>query len=76
MSKRRIDEKRLREIQMRAGNGRGPGSRFGGLKEKPKDLKRTVSQLLKYISHSKKLLICLVIVVICSTLCTLSTNYL
>ena len=74
MSKRRIDEKRLREIQMRAGNGRGPGSRFGGLKEKPKDLKRTVSQLLKYISHSKKLLICLVIVVICSTLCTLSTN--
>jgi ATP-binding cassette subfamily B protein len=74
MSKRRIDEKRLREIQMRAGNGRGPGSRFGGLKEKPKDLKRTVKQLLKYISHSKKLLICLVIVVICSTICTLSTN--
>lgn len=74
MSKRRIDEKRLREIQMKAGNGRGPGSRFGGLKEKPKDIKRTIKELLKYISHSKKLLIGLVIIVICSTLCTLSTN--
>ena len=32
MSKRRLDEKKLREIQMRNGN-RGPGGRFGGLKE-------------------------------------------
>ena len=40
MSKRRFDEKKLREIQMRNGN-KGPGGRFGGLKEKPKDIKKT-----------------------------------
>ena len=64
MAKRKLDEKRLRELQMRQGNGRGPGSRFGGLKEKPKDLKKTLKQLMKYIGYSKKLLIGLIIVVI------------
>ena len=61
MSKRRLDEKKLREIQMRNGN-RGPGGRFGGLKEKPKDIKKTLKQLMKYIGYSKKLLIGLIIV--------------
>ena len=74
MAKRQLDEKRLRELQMRQGNGRGPGSRFGGLKEKPKDLKKTMKQLMKYIGYSKKLLIGLIIVVVLSTACTLSTN--
>ena len=73
MSKRRLDEKKLREIQMRNGN-RGPGGRFGGLKEKPKDIKKTLKQLMKYIGYSKKLLIGLIIVVILSTACTLMTN--
>lgn len=74
MAKRRIDEKRLRELQMKQGNGKGPGSRFGGLKEKPKDIKKTLKQLMKYIGYSKKLLIGLIIVVILSTACTLATN--
>ena len=73
MSKRRLDEKKLREIQMRNGN-KGPGGRFGGLKEKPKDIKKTLKQLMKYIGYSKKLLIGLIIVVILSTACTLMTN--
>lgn len=76
MSKRKLDENRLREMQMKAGNGRGPGSRFGGLKEKPKNLKKTFKQLLSYISFSKKLLICLIVIVVFSTICNLSTNLL
>lgn len=76
MSKRKLDENRLREMQMKAGNGRGPGSRFGGLKEKPKNLKKTFKQLLSYISFSKKLLICLIVIVVFSTICNLSTNVL
>ena len=52
---RKLDEKKLREIQMKQGN-KGPGARFGGLKEKPKNLKETFVKLLKYISYSKKLL--------------------
>ncbi len=71
---RKLDEKRLRELQIKQGNGRGPGSRFGGLKEKPKNLKGIVKKLLKYISFSKKLLISLILIVFCSTACTLSTN--
>ena len=70
MARRKIDEKRLRELQMKQGNGRGPGSRFGGLKEKPKDLKKTLKQLMKYIGYSKKLLIGLIIVVILSFGCS------
>lgn len=74
MARRQFDDKRLREMQMKQGNGRGPGSRFGGLKEKPKDLKATIKQLLNYISFSKGLLIALIFVVILTTTCTLSTN--
>ena len=37
MARRQFDDKRLREMQMKQGNGKGPGSRFGGLKEKPKN---------------------------------------
>lgn len=74
MARRQFDDKRLREMQMKQGNGKGPGSRFGGLKEKPKDLKATIKQLLNYISFSKGLLIALIFVVILTTACTLSTN--
>ena len=70
---RKLDEKKLREIQMKQGN-KGPGARFGGLKEKPKNLKETFVKLLKYISYSKKLLISLVCIVLVTTLITLSTN--
>ncbi len=76
MSKRKLDEKKLREIQIKQGNGHGPGSRFGGLKEKPKDLKKTFKKLMTYISYSKKLLIGLIIIVLVYTLCNLSTNVL
>ena len=48
MARRKIDEKRLRELQMKQGNGRGPGSRFGGLKEKPKNLKETYDGILTF----------------------------
>lgn len=74
MSKRKLDENKLKQIQISQGNGKGPGSRFGGVKEKPKDLKGTLSKLLKYISFSKKLLIVLVIIVLLYTACSLSTN--
>ncbi|MBE6131189.1 MAG: ABC transporter ATP-binding protein [Erysipelotrichaceae bacterium] len=74
MARRQFDDKRLREMQMKQGNGKGPGSRFGGLKEKPKNLKGTIKQLLNYISFSKGLLIALIFVVVLSTACTLSTN--
>ena len=37
-----------------------------GGKEKPKDIKKTLKQLMKYIGYSKKLLIGLIIVVILS----------
>ena len=74
MARRQFDDKRLREMQMKQGNGKGPGSRFGGLKEKPKNLKATIKQLLNYISFSKGLLIALIFVVILTTACTLSTN--
>ena len=73
MNNRKLDDKKLREIQMKNGN-KGPGSRFGGLREKPKNLKGTFIKLLKYISYSKKLLIALIIVVLLYTLCSLSTN--
>ena len=76
MARRKIDEKRLRELQMKQGNGRGPGSRFGGLKEKPKDLKKTLKQLMKYIGYSKKLLIGLIIVVIFFTIFVYPSYYL
>lgn len=76
MSKRKLDDKQLRELKIKAGNGRGPGSRFGGLKEKPKNFKKTLKQLLNYISFSKGLLIALIIVVLFVTAASLSTNIL
>ena len=57
MSRRKLDEKKLRQIQMSQGNGKGPGSRFGGLKEKPKNIKGTIKQLINYLSFSKTLMI-------------------
>ena len=56
MNNRKLDDKKLREIQMKNG-GKGPGGRFGGLKEKPKNLKQTFTSLIKYIAFSKKLLL-------------------
>lgn len=76
MSKRKLDDKQLRELKIKAGNGRGPGSRFGGLKEKPKNFKKTLKQLLNYISFSKGLLIALIFVVLFVTAASLSTNIL
>ncbi|MDY2888785.1 MAG: ABC transporter ATP-binding protein [Candidatus Caccosoma sp.] len=74
MSKRKLDESKLKEIQRQQGNRGGPGSRFGGVKEKPKDLKGTMKKLLKYVSFSKVTLIVLVIIVLISTVISLSTN--
>ena len=74
MNNRKLDEKRLKEIKMKAAKHGGPGSRFAGFKEKPKNTKQTIKQLLKYISFSKTLLILLVTFTILSTACTLSTN--
>ena len=73
MSKRKIDQERLKDIQREQGN-RGPAGRFAGLKEKPKDTKGTLKKLLKYIGFSKRLLLLLVIIVLVYTLCSLSTN--
>lgn len=74
MSRRKLDEKKLRQIQMSQGNGKGPGSRFGGLKEKPKNIKGTIKQLINYLSFSKTLMIILIVVVLFYTICSLSTN--
>lgn len=56
------------------GPGRGPGGRFMMLNEKPKNVKKVVSRLLKYIGAFKVLFIILIIVVILSTLATLESN--
>ena len=61
MAKRQLSEKKLKEIQMAHGHGRGPASRFGGFKEKPKNMKATLKKLLGYISYSKGLLITVII---------------
>ena len=74
MSKRRLDEKKLQEIKMKASRHGGPGSRFGGFKEKPKNLKATLKKLLKYISYSKKTLISLIIIVLITTALSLSVS--
>ena len=68
MSRIKLDDKKLREIQMKH---RG---RFGGLKEKPKNIKGTLKKLLNYLASSKKMLVLLIIVVLFYTLCNLSTN--
>lgn len=74
MAKRKLDEKKLRELQIAHGKKGGPGGRFGGLKEKPKNLKETINKVLRYISYSKKLLISLIVIAFVSTLFSLSTN--
>lgn len=56
------------------GPGRGPGGRFMMPNEKPKNVKKVVSRLLKYIGAFKVLFIILIIVVILSTLATLESN--
>ena len=73
-SSRKLDEKRLREIQRQQSNRGGHASRFGGLKEKPKNMKQTLKKLINYIGYSKPILITLVIVVLIHTVCGLSTN--
>lgn len=74
MNRRKLDENKLKDIQRQQGNKGGPGGRFGGVKEKPKDLKGTIKKLLKYVSFSKITLIVLVVIVLVSTIISLSTN--
>ena len=58
--------------------GRGPGGRPGGPmgarvnKEKPKNIKKTLARLLKYIGKSKTLIIMLVIIMMAVTVCELA----
>ena len=75
MSKRRISEEKIREMQMKSG-GRGPGSRFGGLREKPKNIKGTIKRLFGYISHSKNIFIVLLFVTLFNTFTNLYNNIL
>ena len=76
MSKRKLDEKKLNEIKLKASKHGGPGSRFAGLKEKPKNTKETIKKLLNYISYSKKTLIFLIVIVLITTVLSLSINLL
>lgn len=58
--------------------GRGPGGRPGGPmgarvnKEKPKNIKKSLFRLLKYIGKSKILIICLVVIMAAVTVCDLA----
>ncbi len=54
----------------------GPGGRFSRKQEKPKDLKKSVSRLLGYLSASRPLLIALLVFVVASTLFHLWSNVL
>lgn len=74
MNNRKLDDKKLKEIQRQQSNKGGHAGRFGGLKEKPKNMKGTLKRLVKYVAYSKKLFISLIIVVLLYTLCSLSTN--
>ena len=56
--------------------GGGPGARFGGIKEKPKDAKKILKRLISYISDSKFLLIGLILIVIIYTIANLYSNIL
>ena len=73
---RKLSDKKIRELQIAQGNRGGHAGRFGGLKEKPKNMKATLKKLLSYISYSKGLLIAVIILTLIVTLCTLSTNVL
>ena len=46
MARRKLDDKKLREIQIAQAKKGGHSGRFGGLKEKPKNLKITIKKLL------------------------------
>jgi len=73
MAERKLDEKRLKKIQMDAGH-RGPGGQFAGFREKPKNTKEIVSKLLAYISWQRTLLAVVILLVIIETVVGLSTN--
>ena len=76
MSNRKLDDMKLNEIKLKASKHGGPGSRFAGLKEKPKNTKVTIKKLLKYISYSIKTLIFLIVIVLITTVLSLSINLL
>lgn len=61
---------------MRKATQRGPGSRFARVKEKPKNAKVTIKRLMKYLTHSKGLVISLMIIVILYTLAILYSSVL
>ena len=67
MSKRRISEEKIREMQMKSG-GRGPGSRFGGLREKPKNIKGTIMNDFEWYVKWKWVAILLVILLVMALL--------
>ena len=75
MSKRRISEEKIREMQMKSG-GRGPGGRFGGLREKPQNMKDTIKRLLSYIAHSKNIFFALLAITLFNTFFNLYNNIL
>ena len=76
MARRQFDDKRLREMQMKQGNGRGPGSRFGGLKEKPKNLKETLLRLWNLFGKERRLFISVFLLIVADTLVVLLAPYL
>ena len=49
---------------------------FGGVKEKPKDLKNSLKRLFGYVAMNKKLFISLLVIVLLNTFITLYTNVL
>lgn len=55
------------------GPGGGPGRNMGREVEKPGDAKKTISRLLVYFSHAKKLLLLLIVAVMCVTIVALLT---
>ena len=50
-------------------SGRNPGN------QKPKNTKKTLSHIIKYIGRSKLLLLIVLIALICSTLCSTGASY-
>ncbi len=76
MMSRKLSDEKIKSMQQAESNKRGPSSRYGGIKEKPKDLKKTIKQLLSYVSKDNKSIIYLVIIVVISTLLNLSVNIL
>lgn len=54
--------------------GGGPGARFARPQEKPKDVKKVLSRLVKYISSSKAIFIGIMVSTILMTITTLASN--